>query len=155
MTSPSVTLTSKRAFYINDAWCWLVLPKVSIERTEYNNKTIVDYLSNRLLLSLNKDSGIVKGSNWPEDGAEMTREGSNCLKCWGWNHWKKKKKCDWNNLGRNDRRPCQIYVQYTMQIPAQPFNTQWFIFYGVGFSILRSKFAFVGCEDLETRTDTV
>ena len=34
------------------------------------------------LLSLKKDSEIVKGSKWPDNGAALTQEGPECPKNW-------------------------------------------------------------------------
>ena len=36
--------------------------------------------ANTALLSLKKDSGIVKESKWPDDGAALTQEGPECPK---------------------------------------------------------------------------
>ena len=57
---------------------------VHIEQEVASKKIIVE--ANRALLSFKKDSGIVKKSKWPEDGAEMPQERPKCRK----------------NLGRND-----------------------------------------------------
>ena len=38
--------------------------------------------ADRTLLSLKKDSGIVKVSKWPDDGAALTQEGPTCHKDW-------------------------------------------------------------------------
>ena len=39
------------------------------------------------LLSLKKDSGIVKGSKWPEDWAAITQKGPKCPKNWDRNDY--------------------------------------------------------------------
>ena len=45
-----------------------------------SRKIIVE--ANRALLSFKKDSGIVKVSKWPDDGAVLTQEGPKCYKNW-------------------------------------------------------------------------
>ena len=45
-----------------------------------SKKIIVE--ANTALLSLKKDSGIVKGSKLPDDGAALTKEGPECPKNW-------------------------------------------------------------------------
>ena len=41
VTSPVVTPTSARAFYINGVWCWLFLPQLSREKTNYIIKQLL------------------------------------------------------------------------------------------------------------------
>ena len=53
----------------------------TIWRPEVSSKKII-VEANTALLSLKKDSGIVKGSRWPDDGAALTQEGPECPKNW-------------------------------------------------------------------------
>ena len=41
VTSPVVTLTSARAFYINEIFCWLLLPQLSTEKTNFIIKQVL------------------------------------------------------------------------------------------------------------------
>ena len=54
------------------------------------------------LLSLKKDSGIVKASKWPEDLAAITQEGPKFPKNW---YRKNYKKWGRNDMGWNDQGP--------------------------------------------------
>ena len=52
----------------------------TFEQEVFSKKIIVK--ANTALLSLKKDSGIVKGSKWPDDGAALTQEGAEWPKNW-------------------------------------------------------------------------
>ena len=52
-----------------------------ISKQEVSSRKII-VEANRALLSLKKDTGIVKVSKWPDDGAVLTQEGPKCYKNW-------------------------------------------------------------------------
>ena len=52
------------------------------------------------LLSLKKDSGIFKGSKWPEDWAAVTWEGPKCPKNWYQTNYKNGAEMTWVEMTR-------------------------------------------------------
>ena len=70
--------TLKCAWYFTSFFKW---HEFNYSYPEISSKKII-VEANTALLSLKKDSGIVKGSKWPDDGAVLTQEGPECPKNW-------------------------------------------------------------------------
>ena len=73
------------------------------EKQEVSSKKII-VEANTALLSLKKDSGIVKGSKWPDDGAALTQEGPEFAKSWT-ETTKQWDQIDWSQMFRVQNLP--------------------------------------------------
>ena len=79
---------------IHNMWDSKRLALEYVKQEVSSKRIIVD--ANTALLSLKKDSGIAKGSKWPDDGAALTQEGPECPKNWT----EATKQWDQNDLSR-------------------------------------------------------